>query len=746
MNDWEIRKFLKVVLAIQLALWSVIGLDTIGLHIPILRQLIGFIFLIFVPGILILRILRLHKLGDIETLLYTVGLSIAVLMFTGCFVNVFYPFFGISKPISFVPLIITISMIVLVLCVLCYIRDKEFSEPVYIDVKEILSPPALFLCLIPLLAVLGTYFVNFHNTNILLMFLIVIIALTAIIIGFDKFIPSNLYPLAVFMISISLLYHTSLISMYIWGWDIHYELYLVNLTKMNSIWDPTLPDKCNAMLSIIMLAPFLSIISNMETTWVFKIIYPLVFSLIPLCLYRIFQKQINDRVAFLSCFFFVSYGVFYLEMIQLARQQVAELFFVLFILLMVDNDMDKVKQSFLFIVFGISLAVSHYGLSYIFMFSLIAVWIILVLVEKAEIQRWINKFHYKSDIYNNLKLMGNSIPSKIEGRTIKSTYVLLFITFTIMWYMYVSSSISFNTIVSIGNQIASSIFTEFLDPEASPALNVIVSETISPLHNILKYLHLLSQLFISVGILTLLLKHKATGFKKEYSAFSAVNYLICLATIALPFASFCLGTTRLYHITLFFLAPFCIIGGITVLNVISRAFKVAWTNQCMNSSLYVLSIFLAIFLLFNSGWVYEITKDHPGSIALSQESVGEYGDAGDINAFYATYYTDRDIAGVEWISKYHDNYHNYLKAYADLPHLRILNSYGMIPQKYLNLLTNSTELRDGSYTYLGYSNIHYGLLYGEMHGKKYWNITYISPLLKKQNKIYSNGGSNILWI
>ena len=65
MNDWEIKKFLSVILSIQLALWGVIGLDAMGIQIPIIRQLIGFIYLTFVPGILILRILKLHNLGNI---------------------------------------------------------------------------------------------------------------------------------------------------------------------------------------------------------------------------------------------------------------------------------------------------------------------------------------------------------------------------------------------------------------------------------------------------------------------------------------------------------------------------------------------------------------------------------------------------------------------------------------------------------------------------------------------------------
>ena len=417
MNDWEINKFLKVVLAIQLTLWGVIGLDAIGIQIPIIRQFIGFIYLTFIPGILILRILKLHKLGNIETILYAVGLSIATLMFTGLFMNTLYPLFGISGPISITPLIITISAVVLVLCILSYIRDKDFSDPNYIDVKDILSPPALFLCLIPFLAILGTYLVNFHHNNILLMFLIVIIAIIVILIAFDKFIPKNLYPLAVFVIAISLLYHASLISMYIWGWDIHYELYLTNLVKINGIWDPTVYSTCNAMLSLVMLAPIYSIITDMSITWVFKIIYPLLFSLVPLGLYRVFQKQTNDEIAFLSCFFFVSIFTFYGEMLALARQQIAELFLVLLILVMIDKDMNKKASAFLFLVFGISLVVSHYGLSYIYMFCLISAWLLLILAENPKMQKLMNNFYSKFGRNKREKTVGNPISSNAKNRT-----------------------------------------------------------------------------------------------------------------------------------------------------------------------------------------------------------------------------------------------------------------------------------------------------------------------------------------
>ncbi len=736
---------LKVILGIQVAMWGVIGLDSIGLQIPILRQLIAFIYLTSIPGILILRILKLHKLGNIETLLYTVGLSIATLMFTGLFMNTVYPFFGISGPISITPLIITISMIISALCVLSYAKDSDFSNPSFIDLNNVLYPPVLFLCMIPFLAVFGTYLVNFYHNNILLMFLIILLAIIVILIAFDMFIPKNLYPLAVFIITISLLYHTSLISMYIWGSDIHYELYLTNLVKMNSIWDPISYSACNAMLSLVMLAPIYSIISDMSITWIFKIVYPLLFSLVPLGLYRIFQKHTSEKIAFLACFFFVSFFVFYNEMLTLARQQIAELFLVLLILSMMDKNIDKMKRSFLLIVFGISLAVSHYGLSYIYMFCLISTWILLVLGENPAMQKLIEDFRSKFGM-NGGGLAANPKSLKIESRTISSTFVLLFITFTLVWYIYASSSSVFNSIVHIGDHMASSIFTELLNPEAAQGLDIILTKTISPLHSVAKFIHLTAQFFIGVGVITLLLKRKKMRIEQEYEALSLINFAICLGGIALPYFASALNTSRLYQITLIFLAPFCVIGGITVFKMLTRVVRASRPSQHVGNSLQVLSVFFVIFLLFNTGWIYEVAEDNPSSIALSQENIKEYGDANAKACFYGSYVPEQDVFGARWLSKNRDAE---TKIYADYSvYGRILQSYGMLPLEYRHqLLITTTEIETGSYIFMSYVNVIYNtflsVTFGNDRVSSIYNTTDIGGLLKENCKIYSNGGSDM---
>ena len=731
MNDWEIKKFLKVVLAIQLAVWGMIGLDAIGLQIPILRQLIGFIYLSFIPGILTLRILKLHKLGNIETILYTVGLSIATLMFTGLFMNTVYPFFGISRPISIMPLIITISMLVLVLCVLCYVRDKDFHDPGFIDVGNILSPPALFLCLIPFLAIFGTYLMNSHQNNIIQMFLIVIIALIVLLIGFDKFIPKNLYPLAVFVIAISLLFHCSLISGYIIGWDIHVEYYLSNLVITNSIWDSTIPITYNAMLSIVMLAPIFSGICSMSLTWVFKIIYPLLFSLMLLGLYRVFQKQTDDKIAFLSCFFSASFVTFYVGIPQLARQGIAELFLILLILSMIDKNMNKIKRSFLFVVFGVSLAVSHYGLSYIYMFCLISAWLILVLMDSPAIQKLTDNFFTKFSRYKSEKLACNPVSTNVENRAISSTFVLLFITFTLTWYMYVSSSSAFDTIIHIGDHIVSSIFTDFLNPEAVQGLTMMIAEP-EPgvLHEVYRVINYLNQIFIVIGCIVLLLKYREMKFESEYAAFSMVNLVILFAAVSVPFFASKLNMTRTYHITLIFLAPFCVIGGITVFRMLSKVVRGAWTNRSRRIALKILSVYFVIFMLYQMGFVYGVAEGNFHSILLN--STVDY-----------PRFNDQEVLGAKWLTELRGDE----LIYADEYRWLLLGSFEWGQVGIFLVDVDRIRIPKESYIYFGTRNV----MKDEVAVAHTKGVTRIhdhinsEDLINDRNKIYANGGAEVYY-
>ena len=747
-NDWQIKKFLRVVIAIQLAIWGAIGLDALDFQIPILRQLIGFIYLTFIPGFVILRIIRLHKLGNIETVLYTVGLSIATLMFTGFLMNTVYPFFGISKPISITPLIITISAVVLMLCVLCYVRDKDFSDPSFINIGEVLSPPVLFLCLIPFLAIFGTYLVNFYHNNIILMFLIVVLALTASSIAFGKSIPKNLYPLAIFVIALSLIYSHTLISMYIVGNDVQTEYFYSNLVISDSKWVSTTPCNVNAMLSTSMFFPIFSLISRLDLTWVFKVFCPLLLAIEVLGLYKIYQHQTNEKIAFLSCFFFTAIFMFYRIMPAQENQLIAHFFFISLILLILNKTINKMKRSLLSIIFGSSLVVSHYGLSYIYMFCLISAWLIVVLAGNPNIQKIGDNFHSKFCRKEVVLVENSNSFLEIRDRTIRSTSVLLFTLFALTWYMHVSSSSALTTIVHIGDHIASSIWTDFLNRESAQGLDIIMAKAGSFIGLINKYIHLLTQFFIAIGIFSLLFYHDKLKFNKEYIVLSYINFVICIGAIVLPHFSSAIWTARLYFITLIFLAPFSTIGCIFIFDFISRINKnhTDRVNGVKKMAIRTMTVVFVLLLLFDSGWMCEVTQQNPHSFALSQNSIYESKDVNATISFYTAVTPEKDVFGSKWLSAH---IHDESRIYATYTDLRVhsLQSYGGFARYRVAPLTNETTVVMDSYIFLQSLNVIQGLGNNCDTIEEYmpYNISENKPLLKNMKDIYSNGGVEIYY-
>jgi len=708
-NDWKIKDFFKFILIIQFILFSTIILDTMGLQILNLRQFIAFIYLAFLPGMIILRILKLHKLGNSNTLLYAIGLSILFLMVIGFLMNLIYPLFGISRPISTINLITTISIVLFALCFLSYVRDKDFFDPSEIDIGKLLSNPVLFLYLIPILVVNGTYLVNFYHNNILLMIVILIISFIPLLITFSKFILKNLYPLTIFIIALSLLYHRTLISPYLTGYDIQGEYYFYKLVEINCFWNSSLAYNSNSVLSVTLFTAIYSKLMNFDGAFVFKIVYPFLFAFVPLGLYNVFKKQTDEKIAFLSVFYFISLNTFYTEMTALGKQQIAEIFYMLLILTMLDDNIDSFMKSFFYILFGAGLIFSHYGISYLYM---------LILIFTLFILRFV--LNHRSNVFT-------------------SVTVLRFIVFGIFWYIYNTNSTSFVTIINIGENIIKNLNLLF-QPQSTSVLSILITQSASPLYAIFKIFYYISQFFILISIINLLFsirKGKKIGYDNEFIAFSITNFIIFLIVVFIPRFSG-MNIYRIYHILMFFLAPFFITGWIELsgkVNIISSC-KI---NK-MNNHLKTLSIFLTIFFLLNSDFIFEIANDHTSSYSISQESFKQRGNIELINIYYTMFFTDYDVFGVRWISTQKDNQ---TKLYADFSQRELIfTSYGMMLDECL-LLTNTTKISDDSYLYLGYTNLQYGIMNGPYNAQTYWNISDILPLLNQKNKIYSNGGSSV---
>lgn len=643
LNDWPIKKFIWLILTIQFSLLGLIGLDLVGINIPILREVIGFIYLVYIPGILILRIFRLHKISNIETLFYSVSISLAALMFLGLFINFSLPFLGIDGPISFVPVLLSINLVTIFLLFLSYFFDNGFIQPV---LRLKISSKHLFLLLPLILSVFGTYLINYNDNHLGIIVMILTIAIIILLVGFNK-IDKSLYPFVVLILSVSLLLHNSLISNYISGFDIQREYFLTQLVINNFRWE-TLPNLAsltdlNSILSLTILPSYFYYICNVNIVWIFKLIYPLIYALVPLGLYELFKREFNSKIAFFSVIYFIVNYSFFYNMVQLMRQMIAEVFLVAIILLFLDQKMDKKFRSILLIIFLLSLTMSHYGTAPIFLAVLIGVFLLQYL-------------------YNFYKR--NKIQTKVD--TININIVLIFLTIVLIWYIYNNNSSVFISILGIFQGMYGSIFSSFLSANSTQGLTIIGTK-VTFFNSITKYLFLLTQLFIVIGILGFILNigniNKRFKMKKEYLFFAILFLGICVLSILVPNFSSQLDTIRMFHIAIIVLSPFFVIGFILIIErinilisnkILRKTFNIIILNlekinifkskSSFLNPFKIISIFLVVFLFLNTGLIqYAVNEPYKPTMALS------------INSSDPPIFNGNALSSAEWLNNYKNN-------------------------------------------------------------------------------------------
>lgn len=747
-NDWGIKEFSIFFATIQLSIWGALALDLVGIDIPIIRELFGFIYLTFIPGVLILRILKLHELGNIQTFLYVVGLSLTTWMALGFFINIIYPIFGV-KPFSHISLIFTVNACVFVLFVLCYFRDKNFTHPSYIDLKDLLSPSTIILFLIPFLSIFGTYLVNYYHKNILLLIMIVLIAFISLLIGFDKYFSPKLYPLVIWSMAISLIWHNSLISSYVNVCDVVGEYAQADLIIKNSYWNYTSFGSYNSVLSTVMLPPTYSIICSLDLTWVFKVIFPFLYSFVAVGAYYIFHNVTkNSKIAYFSSYFVISITPFYLQVAFIAKQTFAEIFLVLLFMLMYSN-INRVKKALLIIVFSSSLIVSHYGTSYLFLFSLFFVQLYLYFINNNHVCNLIRKFDFlpeKKEFYAII------LDKKVSG--ISLTFVLFYMVLAVSWYLYVADSSTFNHISHMFKFALDTVYNDFFDPSSSRGLYLITRESTSSLHSFSRYLYFATQFFLVVGIFKELSDKHSSRFNDTYFGFSLYFLMILFFAIANTKFS-AMDPRRLFHLSLFVLAPFSVRGGLYIFQLVIRLICKN-VSRITEISSVLLSVFFAMFLLFNTGFMYELSNDSPASISISQESM-KRSDLEVKANFYGAYIVPQNVFSGRWLTSNivpHETIYrgDWVEGY---PSLTI---YGYFTEEALNTIytSNGTYIKsfDNSSSYIGngyiqlsYANVIEGIgskWYNPLQKRTVFNFSDVSPILSDKNKIYNNGGSYIL--
>jgi len=728
------------------ATFGLFVLSILGFNIPFIYQIVIGIFLIFIPGLLILKIFRIHSITPIERIVYSVSVSIAFLIFSGLFINTVLPLFGIAKPISFYPLVSVISIFVIILGIIAYIRDRHSSSgnmPQF-NISKYSLAGILFLILLPILAILGALFISVYSNPIILLILIILIAAVVILVTFNL-LGKNLYSLAISMIAISLLFQVTLASPQLQGYDIHIEYYLQNLVIQNGYWNSNIAQDYNTALSVTLLCPTYSLLLDMSSIWVLKIIYPLLFSLVPLALFQIFRGQIGAKKAFFAVFFFMAMNTFFLEITALARQQIAELFLVALILILVNRSLSVLQKSILAIIFVVSLPVSHYGLAYItiglFGIGLIVLWL---LSNNRIASLWGKIAKTKTDIKTLLDIPRHS--------TLTGALVVLFLLIVFAWYFYTAGGIAFHTVVGIGNAIYSNL-QNFLEPTSRQStVNTAIGLGFGSSSNFGKaflILQYFTEFSIIIGFISFIIKPQNYKFKAEFFALAFGAMFLLAATVLLPVFSATLNATRLYHISLLLLSSFFIIGAENIFKGICSLFRHIIRRLRINfnsltpdweyASLILVAVIILIpYFFFTSGFVYEVTKStSSGDIPGNRLSLSSY-------RVDAPVFNDAEAAAV-----------NYTKVFATINTPIYADGYGtlLLYDQYDQLspvtktINGSGLISDNAYLFLRTWNIkNQEVLVTTYHGvqgiSNYLSSTKLDII--NDNLVYDNNEAQIL--
>jgi uncharacterized membrane protein len=343
-------------------------------------NIVGFAFLILVPGFLTITVLDIRGLPLWGYLGLMVGFSVLELMLIGLLGNTLLPHVGVHFPLHKVPLLWEISIVTIVLGVMAILREEADTAMVSIadafgSVRDALIAlmPAAFV----VLAVFGAIRLNDGlDGTVTLAMLLAIGAYSVVLASMSKKVGQNVIPTAIFFMALALLLMTSLRGWYVTGHDIQQEYKVFELAKNAGVWSmAAYRDAYNACLSITILPAIFSALLKIADPYVYKVLFQIIFASCASIAYLVSRNWANRIVSLLGSLYFIAFPTFFEDMPFLIRQEVAFLFYGLMLYLLFVAKLPLATRRVLFVLFGVGVILSHYSTTYtlLLIFGLTAV-------------------------------------------------------------------------------------------------------------------------------------------------------------------------------------------------------------------------------------------------------------------------------------------------------------------------------------------------------------------------------------
>ena len=172
--------------------------------------------------------------------------------------------------------------------------------------------------------------------------------------------------LGVFLGAAALLLLTSLRGWLITGHDIQveYEVYRLNLGGGHWVISDY-PTSYNACLSITLLPLALTKLTAISAAGVWKIVFPLMFAVAPVALFRSVHNLASRQVALLSAALFLTFPTFFTDMAYMARQEIAFVVLGAAAVVMSERQRDARLRRYAMIPLLVGIVLAHYATAYV---------------------------------------------------------------------------------------------------------------------------------------------------------------------------------------------------------------------------------------------------------------------------------------------------------------------------------------------------------------------------------------------
>jgi len=576
-----------------------------------------------------------------------------------------------------------------------------------------------------------------------------LVAYIPIVIAFRRKIHAATLPIAIFIFSLSVLLSWALRSSYVFGYDINQEFHVFQLANTAKHWTIS-SDRSpyNACLSITILPTVLSTLTSLSGELFFKVIAQGIFALVPVAIYslarRVFAKNSsNTFIAFLAAIIFASQTWFIEQAPALVRQEVALLFFSVFLIALFSR---AKSYRVLSVLFGLMVVFSHYSTAYV-MLALIGVYLslyalrfkrsqtklisarlFLILLMTAFLWQF-QATDTKGNFTTTLKQTATSLPQVFSSEDIGSTEAQLsFSNNSIndqshLNKLYKSTTREyreqFRDILYPPSDYASykPIIIPTVGQESLPLLKGMASNVVLDIWKISKLIVI--DLLPVIGLATIVIwsiRNKKENSLSSYGLLSLASMMLIALMLILPLLKTDYNITRLWLQALVVFAPLIVLGGLSALNKLPRV------------RYQILAILSAIFLAGSSGL---LTYASTGS---AQSMFKNY--SGDYDHYFTT--TGETLAA-GWLS--HNKSTN--PVYADqLASLKLM-SYGGIT--YTHTALYPSTITTNSYVYLSRTNLN-GITFVSPNSQGDPLLTYkfsTQFLQSYKDKVYTDGDSQI---